>query len=197
MSNTIPQQMQMAEREIREWIPDTRMSLLMNLAALAISIITLIPLSVLYGIRHNNRASVELSGWGFLVAIVVTVALTGVALAIHEWIHALAVRRAGGTPTYGAKMIGKVMPVFYVTSEGQLFTRSQFMTIALAPLVVLSVVFAALIAFAPFGGWLLLPAALHTGGCIGDIVMAWKAWRERPGTLVEDRITGLRFYLPE
>ena len=186
----------MPSGQTRDWMPDTRMSLALNLAAVAGSLIAMIPFLVLYGITHDRQSSFELAGWELLIAIIATLALTGAALVIHEWIHALAVKRTGGRPTYGAKIIGKVMPVFYVTSEGQLFTRKQFIAVALAPLIVLSTGFAVSIAAVPFGGWLVLPAALHTGGCVGDIVMAWKAWREPPGTLVEDRIAGLRFYLP-
>lgn len=192
----IPPQTQMQLGQTRDWMPDTRMSLVLNLAAVVVSVITMIPFMALYGSTHDSQAGFEVAGWELLVAILVTLALTGAALVIHEWIHALVVKRTGGTPAYGAKLIGKIMPVFFVTSAGHRFTRKQFIAVALAPLAVLSVVFAVLIVAAPFGGWLVLPAALHTGGCVGDIVMAWKAWREQPGTLVEDRIEGLRFYLP-
>lgn len=180
----------------RDWMPDTRASLMLNLAAAVVFVIALVPFLAVYTITHNNQTSFELAGWGLLAAVVATLALTGVALVIHEGIHALVVKRAGGAPTYGAKLIGKVMPVFFVTADGHLFTRAQFIVVALAPLVVLSAVFTVLIAFVPFGGWLVLPAALHTGGCVGDIMMACKAWREEPGTLIEDRIAGLRFYPP-
>ncbi len=189
-------QTQIPERETRDWMPDTRASLGLNIAATVVFLIALIPFVALYANTHDGETSFELTGGELLIGTFVTLALIGVALVVHEWIHALVVKRTGGTPTYGAKMIGSIMPVFYVTSEGQLFTRKQFIAVALAPLVVLSVVFAVLIAVLPFGGWLVLPAAIHIGGCVGDLVMAWKAWRAQPGTLVEDRIAGLRFYLP-
>lgn len=181
--------------EIREWVPGTATSIFMNIGAIMISIVMLLGFGLIYGARHQGGAAFVLTGSDFLIAFVVTMASIVATLVIHEGIHALAVAWTGGTPTYGAKMIGKIMPVFFVTSDGQLFTRPQFLGVALAPLILLTTVFTVSIAMAPFAGWLVVPAAVHTGGCIGDIVMAWKTWRQQPGSLVEDRITGLRFHL--
>jgi len=129
---------------------------------------------------------------GLLAALIVTFAL----MAIHEGIHGVTIGRFGGAPEYGATMVGKVLPAFYCTSPGTRFTRSQFILVALAPALLLVPATALGIAQLPHGGWLVVPAAIHLGGCIGDFAMAIVVTRLAPGTLVEDRKSGMRLYLP-
>jgi hypothetical protein len=52
------------------------------------------------------------------------------------------------------------------------------------------------VALLPHGGWLVVPAAMHPGGCIGDFTMAYVVARLATGTRVEDLKSGMRFYLP-
>ncbi|WP_264299146.1 hypothetical protein [Brevibacterium aurantiacum] len=39
----------------------------------------------------------------------------------------------------------------------------------------------------------MVPAAVHLGGCVGDIALAWVAARQPRGTQVEDMKAGMRF----
>ena len=41
-------------------------------------------------------------------------------------------RLMGGRPSYGAGLAARVMPYFYCTSPGYVFTRRQFVYVALA-----------------------------------------------------------------
>ncbi|MCA9860416.1 MAG: DUF3267 domain-containing protein, partial [Thermomicrobiales bacterium] len=117
-------------------MPDTRLSLALNLGGIALFVASLIALLVLHAATHGGETDFELTGGDLILAGILTVALVVASMGIHEWIHGLAIRRAGGTPTYGARLVGNVMPVLYCTADGHLFTRTQFIGIALAPLVV-------------------------------------------------------------
>jgi hypothetical protein len=48
--------------------------------------------------------------------------------------------------------------------------------------------------FGPWAGYLILPLALHLGGCVGDGFAAWRVLHEPPGTEYEDLRDGIRFH---
>ncbi len=139
-------------------------------------------------------AEIEVSGVEMLVGMVVLLALTALLLALHELIHGAVIKAYGGSPQFGFTMVGKVMPAISCISPGARFSRWQFILIALAPGVVLTLMTVLVIWITPHGGWLVLPGALHLGGCVGDIALAWKALEQPSGTLIEDQQSGLRFY---
>lgn len=173
----------------RDWEASVGVQFWMNVLGFGLVLVGL----GLFGAIHGG-GSVSLAGTEMLVGLVVTVALTFGLLVLHEYTHGLAVRGFGAAPTYGAMMMGKVMPVFYCTSVGHRFTRRQFLVILMAPLVLVSLICAVLILALPLSGWLVVPAAIHLGGCVGDLWMAVVVLREPGDTLVEDRKTGMRFY---
>lgn len=141
-----------------------------------------------------GEAEVEVSGLEMLIAMLVLLALTALLLALHELIHGAVMKGFGGSPRFGATMVGKVMPALYCTGQNDRFARWQFILIALAPGVLLTAICALVIWITPLGGWLVLPGALQLGGCVGDIAMAWKALEQPRDTLIEDQQSGLRFY---
>jgi hypothetical protein len=128
-----------------------------------------------------------------LVDVVLAVAITVVLVVAHEAIHALVMLRFGARPRFGAILVGRVMPAMYTTAQGHRFTRGQYLTIALAPAVVISVL-GFLAGFGPWGGYLILPLAFHLGGCVGDGFATWHVLREPPGTEFEDLRDGIRFH---
>ena len=141
-----------------------------------------------------GEAEIEVSGLEMLVAMLVLLALTALLLALHELIHGVVIKAFGGSPQFGATMVGKVMPALYCTAPGDRFTRWQFIQIAIAPGALLTAACILVIWVTPLGGWLVLPGALQLGGCVGDIAMAWKALEQPRDTLIEDQQSGLRFY---
>ena len=183
------------QAESRDWYPDSNTMVIMNVVGLVLMVAALILFGSAYAAAHGD-ASVSLSGFGLLAGLAVTLVLTFGLMVIHEGVHGLVIRRYGAMPTFGAAMMGKVMPVFYCTAPDARFTRRQFMVIAMAPSVVVSLACVALITLAPFGGWLVVPAAIHLAGCIGDFVMTVIVARLSPGTRVEDLKTGMRFHAP-
>lgn len=122
-----------------------------------------------------------------------TLLLSLALMILHEGVHALVMVCFGGTPRFGATMIGKVIPALYCTAPGTRFTQTQYLVVALAPLVVLGAACAIVVAVVPLGGWLVVPAAVHLSGCVGDIVLAWVAARQSTGTRVEDLKSRMRF----
>ena len=46
----------------------------------------------------------------------------------------------------------------------------------------------------PFGGYLVLPLAIHLSGCLGDATIAWHTLRAPAGALCEDMRDGCRFW---
>ncbi len=85
------------------------------------------------------------------------------------------------------------MPAFYATSVGHRFTRAQYLGVAAAPAIAISVV-GFLLCFQPWGGYLIVPLAIHLGGCVGDAFAFWRVLREPPGTTFEDLRDGIRFH---
>lgn len=166
-----------------------------NGLALVLLVLGLILFSVIYAVT-NDETGVSLEGAGLIVGLLMTIVLTFALMVGHEGIHGLVVTRFGASPSYGAMMMGKAVPVLYCTAPGKVFTRSQFTAIALAPALVITIVSALIIGFVPRGGWLVVPAAMHLGGCVGDFGMTAIVTRQAPGTMVEDLKTGMRFLPP-
>ena len=63
---------------------------------------------------------------------------------------------------------GGFLPYVYTTAPGHLFTRTGYVVVALAPSVILIALTAALVGWTPSGGWMVVPAAFHLAGCVGD-----------------------------
>lgn len=175
---------------VRDWNPAGRTLVLMNLVGFAILVVGLFAYGGIW-VAATGATSATFDIWDVLL-----VGMVFVLMILHEGIHGIAIAAFGGKPEYGAIMIGKVMPAFYCTSRGTRFTRLQFTVIALAPAVVLGVGAAIAIALLPSSGWLVVPAAIHLAGCVGDFAMTFIAARLPAGSLIEDMRSGMRLYLP-
>jgi Putative zincin peptidase len=130
-----------------------------------------------------------------LVDIVLVVALTVLLVIGHEAIHGLAMLCFGARPSFGTILVGGVVPAVYATAEGYRFTRSRFLAVAAAPAVVISVL-GLMACLGPWAGYLIVPLAIHLGGCVGDGFAGWRVLREPPGAVCEDLRDGIRFYRP-
>lgn len=125
--------------------------------------------------------------------VLLVLAITAVLVVAHEAIHALVMLRYGAHPRFGAILVGRVMPALYATAQGHRFTRGQYLAVAVAPALTISVL-GFLACFGPWGGFLILPLAFHLGGCVGDGFAAWRVLREPSGTVFEDLRDGIRFH---
>ncbi len=136
------------------------------------------------------------AGGTFRIGVVDMLLVIGLTLLLvigHEAIHGLAMLGFGVRPQFGAILVGGVLPALYATAEGHHFTRGQYLTVAMAPAIAVSLLgFVACLG--PWAGYLIVPLAVHLGGCVGDGVAGWRALREPPGTECEDMRDGIRFH---
>lgn len=132
--------------------------------------------------------------WNIGLTLLVVVGLTLLVIFPHELCHGLAIRAFGGEPRYGFGIAYFVFPYAFATTETR-FTRNQFIVIALAPLVVLSIIgFPLMVVFE--WTWLVIPLAMNAGGAVGDIWMALTLLSYPSGVRVVDTTTGLEVYGP-
>lgn len=116
-------------------------------------------------------------------------------LPLHELLHGLAIRAFGHRARYGFKFETGVL---YTTADGALFRKHEYIVVALAPVVVISVVGLALLVTGP--AWLSDTVSIiiivNAGGAVGDLWMAWTLLRYDRSALIRDEQDGFRIYLP-
>src|SRR5512145_3181414 len=108
---------------------------------LALNVLSLIPLftllliiSGLLLIYHEAGAPLVIDSLPKNLPAIAGLGIILVVLPLHEWIHGLTIQRVGHRARYGVKWV-----VLFATSDGALFRRNEFIRIALAPLVVITV----------------------------------------------------------
>jgi hypothetical protein len=176
--------------EVVEWRPGQAEAMIWNVVAIVLIAVGL-PLFALPSVlRHGSAGASFRIG---LTEILLVVALTALLLVVHEGIHGLVMLAFHARPSFGFVLVGGAMPALYATSVGHCFGRAQYLTVAAAPAVVISVL-GFFLCFGPWGGYLIVPLAIHLGGCVGDGFACWRVLRERPGTEYEDLRDGIRFH---
>ena len=164
-----------------------------NLLGLGLVIVGIVAFTQVYASTRQGYAAFSISGGALLWAMLITLLLVGSLMVLHEWIHGLAMRNFGARPSYGMDVAGRVVPYAYCTAPGHRFDKRQFLIVTLAPSVVISGM-CAVGTMLPFGGWLVLPAAVHLGGCIGDFWVSGMIARKPSDMRFEDTVTGVRFH---
>ncbi|WP_144744426.1 DUF3267 domain-containing protein [Enorma burkinafasonensis] len=115
-------------------------------------------------------------------------------LGVHELVHALFFKLfapAGARVTFGANWDAGML---YACAEGIVYTRRQYLAIALAPTLAVTVL---VLAAGAACGWPLLGyivAVAHLTGCTGDWCYAATIVRDARITHCEDCTWGVRFY---
>jgi len=92
-------------------------------------------------------------------------------------------------------MVAGIFPALYTTAPGHVFSRAQYLAVAVAPGVALSAL-GFLACFSPVGGYLVIPLAVHLSGCVGDAAATQRLLRQPAGTGCEDLRDGIRFHQP-
>ncbi len=129
-----------------------------------------------------------------LLLLTLNVVAYVVILPLHEAIHGATILALGGRPRFGLKLPFAA----YCTAPGQVFVRNGYLAVALAPLIILSVVGAAATWFWPgLGAYLVLGLAGNVSGAVGDIEAALRLLRFPASTLVTDTDTGYVAYSME
>ncbi len=115
-------------------------------------------------------------------------------IVLHELIHGAFMSKYGGKPSYGAGIAYLILPYFYATSK-TVFPRNQYIVIAIAPLVVISLVAIGIMAaFPSIAHWMFIPFIINASGAVGDMWMTRNVLRYPKHVILEDRKTGLIIY---
>lgn len=144
---------------------------------------------VVVSIGREPQPDMPIPWWVALVAAIVIV------LPLHELLHGVTIAYFGQRVRYGAKLSKGVL---YATADQALFRRNEYLTVALMPLVGITLLVMVLMAFVP--QWLAyycgIAAVLNAGGAIGDLWSVGILWRYPAQALVRDEADGFRIYLP-
>jgi Putative zincin peptidase len=127
-----------------------------------------------------------------LILLVLTNAVAYVAvLGVHEALHAATILALGGRPRFGLKLPFAL----YCTAPDQLFTRGGYMAVALAPLVVLTVVGIVITWLTPnLGAYLWLAWVGNVSGAVGDLVTTSQLRHVPANALIADTEDGFIAY---
>src|SRR5260370_11904606 len=178
--------------EVVDWRPGRAEATIWNVAAIVLIALGL-PLFALPSVlRHGPGGASFRIG---LTEILLVLALTALLLVVHEGIHGLAMLAFRARPSFGVVLVGGAMPALYATSVRHRFSRAQYLTVAATPAAVISVL-GFLLCFEPCGGYLIVPLAIHLGGCVGDFFACGRGLREPPDPQFEDLPNGIPFPPP-
>lgn len=180
----------------RDWKPSRGQAIALQIAGGLVTVAGFVGYALLAAVRYGADAAIELGPLDLLLGLVATVLVLAVVVVAHEAVHGVAMLGFGVRPTFGFGVAGGVLPYVYATAVGVRFARRPYLVIALAPTVVMNLATAALVWWAPWGGWMAVVAALHLGGCIGDWVLAGVALRQPADSQFEDLKEGVRVHLP-
>jgi hypothetical protein len=127
--------------------------------------------------------------WDFLLGIVIALIIVPV---LHEAVHGLAAMLAGVRPSFG------IGPGFAYTTFPDPVGKRAYLTIGLAPLLVLSAVGVPLAAiWEAATGPILFFLIVNAAGAIGDLWMSWRSVLQPADALFVDLADGFAVYIPD
>jgi hypothetical protein len=178
---------------LSEYRPTRRTWILWAILALPLAYVGLVV--YMLAARHGEIQQGQVAVSADLIQVVLVYLLIICLMWAHEGVHGIFMLVFGARPQFGVLHIGPVPYAFYTTDPGHRFTRRQFLLILLAPLVILGLLGIPLCTL-PFGAYLVVPFALHLGGCIGDIAISWHVLKYPRTVICEDLRDGVRFWEP-
>ncbi len=131
-------------------------------------------------------------GLGEIIAVILTVVIT---IVLHELAHGIAMQRFGAQPRYGALW---KQAMFYATAPGYAFRRNDYVQIALAPLILLSVLSILGMWFLSGTFWVIVLAIagiINATGAIGDLWITGIVLRYPASAYIMDEKDGVRVFL--
>jgi hypothetical protein len=173
-------------------LTDEKLLLRLNILAILPLLAMIVWMAIWWGIASSGRTfsdGFSLPWW--LTVIIVMIAV----LPLHELIHGIVIMLFGYRVRYGAKLSKGVL---YATTDNALFRRDQYLAVALAPFVVITLAAMAIMRIAP--QWVAyvasLAAVLNAGGAVGDLWAVGVIARYPAQLLVRDEEDGFRLYAP-
>ena len=157
--------------------------LLIGGAALAVA------LSVVTGTGVIEEMRALPGDWGAALWPLAMVALSVVALPVHELVHALFMRVLGGPGTRVS--FGYQAGMLYAGCPGLVLSKPRFVAVLLAPTVLVTAALLGLGLVLGYPFMTLWAAVLHLSGCSGDILAAGAILHERACTHCRDTERGV------
>lgn len=139
--------------------------------------------------RHTLAFSINFGG--ILLWLLSNIVAYVVILPLHEAIHGLVIALLGGKPYFGAKL-----PLaLFCGAKNQLFRRNQYIVVALAPLVVISLAVIVLTLLAPVvASYVFFATVGNFSGAAGDVWTSARIVRLPPDSLIEDTADGYQVW---
>jgi len=151
-----------------------------------------------FWLRPDDAASsliLDLTGAGGLRTVLFVLIITFGTIVLHEGIHGLAFMIfANVRPTFGFRWV-----YAFAAAPGYFIPRGRYLPVALAPLVVISLLGLALMAVGP-AQWLtaiLLACVVNASGSVADLWVVWLLLRLPAETLASDLGEAIELYVPE
>lgn len=157
--------------------------LLLGGAALAVT------LSVVAGAGVIEEMLALPGDWGAVMWPLAMIALSVVALPVHELVHALLMRVLGGPGT--RVNFGYQAGMLYAGCPGLVLSKPRFVAVLLAPAVLVTAALLGLGLVLGYPFMTIWAAVLHLSGCSGDILAAGSILRERACTHCRDTERGV------
>ncbi len=166
-------------------------SILLQLSGLVVLFLGFV-LALLWRSAWRLGDSVDVSGWGLVVGLLLT-------YIPHELVHGISMRWQGARPQFGVIVEKYGFFAFYTTAPGYAFRRSAYCVITLAPLMGLSALYLLLLALirdATWAGAFVLALAFNLSGSVGDLYIAGMLLPYPASAFVIDERDGVRIFLP-
>lgn len=132
--------------------------------------------------------------FGFVLWLAGLALVCACAFVLHEAVHALLFKvfaPSGTSVTFGANW---EMGMVYACAQGIVYTRRQYLAVAMAPSVVITAVLLACGAALGVPLCFYAAAVIHLSGCTGDWGYAMAIRRNPRITHCEDTVWGVQFY---
>jgi len=136
------------------------------------------------GVAMGNSSAIKF--------VLIMLGSTAVAILVHELIHGMFFWiYSRSRPKFGLRS-----GYAYAAAPGWFFPRRQYLVIALAPLVLLSILGMVLVAVASAGALyaILFGMVANAAGAVGDMWIAFLVIRERREIVIEDLGDGMNLY---
>ena len=164
-----------------------------NIGKVSVVGVVLIPLwfmlvvSTIAILGGRSEYSVEFS---FTVILILAVLIVAVVL-MHELVHGAVAALLGAKPAFG------VGPGFAYTTFLEPMSKSSYLAVGLAPLVLLTAgAIGVALAWPALAGWMVVAATINASGAIGDLWMTWRIVRAPRGSMFYDLADGFAVYVP-
>ena len=165
---------------------DTKTAVLINVMAIVMCVALLIMFFVMRPLDPMKGIEID------IIESLLTIVLLFVYMVLHEMTHGIVMKRMDATHVrYGFTGL-----YAYAGSEEDYFTAKSYVTIALAPLVIWTVIFVILmILFIDNLYWMLaFLFTCHFSGCAGDMYVAYKVLEYPRDVLIRDTGVDVKIY---